>query len=78
MVVRNIEITRDTVCFSKDFLYIKVGMFDDLEEVERIYFQIDLDIEIKFLISYEQYNKIYNKYLKKIIMSLQEIKGPQF
>ena len=53
-------------------------MFDDLEEVEKIYFQIDSSIEIKILISYEQYNKICDKYLKKIITSLQETEEPQF
>ena len=76
--VYNIGVIKKSVYFKKDFLDISVGIFNDLKEVERIYFQIDLDIEIKFLISYEQYNKIYNKYLKKIIMNLQEIKEPQF
>lgn len=62
---RNIEIVKKTVSFSKNFLDIKVGFFNDLERNERVYFQIDLGIEVKILVSLEQYNEINNKHLKE-------------
>ena len=69
----NIEIAKNTVSFSKNFIDIEVGFFSDLTSEEKIYFQIDLSTEIKILISPEQYHEINNKYLKETIF-LKDIK----
>ena len=62
---RSIEIVKNTVSFSKNFLDIEIGFFSDLTREEKIYFQIDLGTEIKILVSLEKYNEINNKYLKE-------------
>lgn len=62
---RSIEIVKNTVSFSKNFLDIEIGFFSDLTREEKIYFQIDLGTEIKILVSLEQYNEINNKHLKE-------------
>ncbi len=63
--IDSIEITKNTVSFSKNFLDIEVGFFSDLAREEKVYFQIDLGTEIKILVSLEQYNEINNKHLKE-------------
>lgn len=75
--VYNIEIIKNTVSFSGNFFNIKFDFFADLEENEEIYFKIDLDTEIKILISLEQYHKIYDKHLNKFFESTKT-KSPEF
>lgn len=74
--VDSIEITKNTISFSKNFLDIEVGFFSDLTREERAYFQIDLGTEIKILVSPEQYNEINNKHLKET--ELLNIMYPSF
>lgn len=73
---RSIEVAKNTISFSKNFLDIEIGLFSDLTRVEKVYFQIDLGTEIKILVSLEQYNEINNKYLKET--ELLNIMYPSF
>lgn len=73
---RSIEIVKNTVSFSKNFLDIEIGLFSDLTREEKVYFQVDLGTEIKILVSLEQYNEINNKHLKET--ELLNIMYPSF
>ena len=56
----NMEVKRNVKSFSKVFLDMEVGMFEDSEKKEEISFKINLDTKIKILVLPEQHH-IFSK-----------------